>query len=303
MITLILLGILFSARAERNDSAYLPRPQSYLPALLAFTLACLIKFTAGPILVLYLALLARKAFAGKMLEESIEKRMAEVINRFLHRLQATLTTILPAGLLSAALIVLLYLPYWAGLSIPGIIHSFISPPSANSSDNSILFAIIQWNHAHGLPPTSSWSYPLAYTFALHQTWNYINSATMAGMMLVSLVWIWRSPTTRTMVLAALATLGAALIVTFWFFPWYIIWLVGLMVICLPVGQQRVARALAAFALAFSVSAFCIYLFFDPYSSIGTWIGWTCLTTIGPPLIALLIWLALPPETKKEARTH
>jgi len=284
MFTLILLGILFSVRTERQSTTYPPGLRSYLPSLLALTLATLVKFTAAPMLALYLILLAGKAFSAK----SFAQKPALLL-----RLRAVLITVIPAALISGAFVVLLYLPYWFGLSISGIIYSFTSPPSANSSDNSILFAIIQWNHEHGLPPTSSWSYPFFYIFALHQTWNYINTATLVCMLLVSAIWIWRSPTTRTMILASLAILGATLIVTFWFFPWYVIWLIALMAICLPISGERVGRALVAFALAFSASAFCIYLFFNPYSSIGSWIGWTCLTTVGPPLIALLVWLTLP----------
>jgi len=287
MVTLILLGIFFSVRAERNEFSYLPRLRNYLPSLIAFTLAMLIKFTAAPIIALYLILLASKAYHSKTFEASIQP------HTLLRRLQAMLLVVLPAGLISGAIVLTLYAPYWLGSSIESIVYSFTSPPSANSSDGSILYAIIEWVQVHGLPPTNSWTYTLLYVLALHQTWNYINFATMACMMIVSAIWLWRSPTTRTLVLAAVATLGALLIVTFWFFPWYITWLVGLIVVCLPVTYDRVGRALVAFTLTFSASAFFIYLFSKPLPPLGGWIGFDCLTTIGPPLLMLLIFLLLP----------
>jgi hypothetical protein len=286
MVTLILLGIFFSVRAERNDFSYLPRLRNYLPSLIAFTLAILIKFTFVPIIALYLVLLASQAFHAKTFEIATQQ------HTLLRRLKAALFVVIPATLISGALVLLLYAPYWLGSSIEGIVYSFTSPPSANSSDGSVLYAIIEWVQVHGLPPTGTWAYTLLYVFALHQTWNYINFATMACMMIVSVIWLWRSPTTRTLVLATIATLGALLIVTFWFFPWYITWLMGLIVICLPVTYDRVGRALVAFALTFSAAAFFIYLFSKPLPPLGGWIGFDCLTTIGPPLLMLLIFLLL-----------
>ncbi|MBV9230303.1 MAG: hypothetical protein JOZ18_13400, partial [Chloroflexi bacterium] len=291
----ILLGILFSVRAERNDSSYLPRLRNYLPSLIAFTLAILIKFTFAPIVVLYLVMLASQAFHAKTFEVATQQHI------LLQRLKAALLVVLPAALISGVIVLLLYAPYWIGSSIEGIVYTFTSPPSANSSDGSILYAIIEWVQVYGLPPAGTLAYTLVYVFVFHQTWNYINFATMACMMIVSAIWLWRSPTTRTLVLATVATLGALLIVTFWFFPWYIIWLMGLIVICLPVTYDRVGRALAAFALTFSASAFFIYLFSKPLPPLGGWIGFDCLTIIGPPLVMLVVFLLLRLPRKSEEK--
>jgi hypothetical protein len=49
-----------------------------------------------------------------------------------------------------------------------------------------------------------------------------------------------------------------------------------------------ARALLAFTLVFSASAFLTYLFKDGYPPFGTWTGLVFLTTIAPPILAFLI---------------
>jgi hypothetical protein len=94
-----------------------------------------------------------------------------------------------------------------------------------------------------------------------------------------------------MVRATLALLGGLLIVTPWFFPWYILWLISLAVLALPAWRERITVALIGGALTFSGSALFVYLF-RGYAPIGGWIGFTSLTTIGPPLgvfLLLLLW--------------
>src|SRR5450755_2569401 len=58
MVSLLLLGIWFSLRAEQQNFA---RPARYLLPIIAFTLATLVKITALPLIALFLVLLARKA--------------------------------------------------------------------------------------------------------------------------------------------------------------------------------------------------------------------------------------------------
>ena len=100
--------------------------------------------------------------------------------------------------------------------------------------------------------------------------------------------MWYAPSIRTFTLAALAALGALLIVTPWFYDWYITWLIGLAAVSLPLSHSRIGRALLAFTLTFSASAFLTYLFKDGYPPFGIWTGLLCLTTIVPPLLAFLI---------------
>jgi hypothetical protein len=108
------------------------------------------------------------------------------------------------------------------------------------------------------------------------------------------VCLWRMPTTRTMILASLATLGLLLVVTPWFFSWYVTWLVGLAAISLPTTRDRFGRALVAFALTFSATAFVTY-----FVAIGGWGGFNWITLIGLPLVVFIFFLT----SKKEPDLH
>jgi hypothetical protein len=99
-------------------------------------------------------------------------------------------------------------------------------------------------------------------------------------------------------LATLAVLGVLLLVTPWFFPWYVTWLVGLAAACLPM-RDRLGRAAIGAALVFSASAFCIYLF-RGFPAIGDWEGFTSLTTVGPPLLTLVILLSIGYDTSNDS---
>jgi hypothetical protein len=100
--------------------------------------------------------------------------------------------------------------------------------------------------------------------------------------------MWQAPTIRNFALASVVVMGALLIVTPWFYSWYVTWLVGLIAVCLPLKDNRVGRALLAFTLTFSASAFLTYLFKDGYPPFGIWTGFVFLTTIAPPILAFLI---------------
>src|SRR5205823_3957450 len=149
--------------------------------------------------------------------------------------------------------VIFYAPFWLGHSIRDIVQSFSSPPSARLSEYSLLRVIYQWIKVHGLPAHTSWAYTPLYVLSQRNVWDRINYVTLGCLLIIATIWIWRIPTTRTMILAALATLGALLIVTPWFFAWYVTWLVGLAIICLPVLNDRIGRAHAVHLL--SASAF------------------------------------------------
>ncbi len=113
------------------------------------------------------------------------------------------------------------------------------------------------------------------------------------------IWLWRASTTRTVALAALATLAAFLLVTPWFTDWYVTWLVGLAAVCLPIAHDRLGRSLFVLALTFSTSAFLTYY----YVSIGhlllvlhpnniTWFVLECFATFGIPVVAFLLsWVS------------
>ena len=287
MVMLILIGILFSVRIEQNTTLQL---RDYLPSLIAFTLATLIKFTAAPLVVLSLVMLARKTLYPK----------SDATHPQRPQWKAGLRMVIPASLISGALALAIYAPYWIGHSVGDILYSFVAPPSSYLSYGSIHRAIIDWLQKYGLPPANSWSYIPMQILSSHDIWSKINLVTLTLLMIVGMIWLWRSPTTRTLILATLVVLGALLIVTPWFFPWYIIWLVGLAAVCLPVKYDRVGRALLIAALVFSASSLMIYPYHQEKAPIGPWIGFTFLTTIGPAIAAILLFLLLPMTKESKA---
>ncbi|HLG63808.1 MAG TPA: hypothetical protein VKY19_17840 [Ktedonosporobacter sp.] len=283
MVTFFLLGLLFSIRYELRKTGGL---RSYLPSLFAFTLAALIKFTALPLVVLSLVMLVRKRLYPAA--ELPQQRKLEW--------KSALLTALLAGLTSITLVLVMYAPYWIGHSIGDIITSFTAPPSATMSYGSIHRAIIRVVQVYGLPPVNNWTYLPLQIFSSHDTWDRINLVALALLMIVSIIWLWRAPTTRTLAVASLATLGTLLVVTPWFFPWYLAWVLSLAVVCLPVTYDRVARALIAATFTFSATSLIIYLYHQKKAPFGEWIGLDFLTTLGPPIVVLLIFLFLPIAT-------
>ena len=280
MLTFILLGLLLSARAERKGAT---RLRDSIPALVAFTLAGLVKLTAFPIL----------AFPVLKLCWNIYKVTAPTTRTGrIHRWGIALVAGLLASMVSIAFALVCYAPFWLGHSIQQIAFSFSSQPTENFDFNSFLAAISVWQRAHGLPAFLA-------LFNSRHTWNVITVAAIALSVGLGAIWLWRAPTTRTVALAALTTLAAFLLVTPWFTDWYVTWLVGLAAVCLPVAHDRLGRSLFVLALTFSASAFLTYY----YVSIGhlllvlhpnniTWFVLVCFATLGIPLVAFLFsWVS------------
>jgi hypothetical protein len=284
MLTLILLGILLSIRAEERGFIH---PRNYLPPLLAFTLATLVKFTIIPIVIFFILTLAFKAL--RLASSTDLTTHGENILHTLHlHWRSALFPALSAGGASVLTAFLFYGPFWISHDILDIMGSITSPPSASSAQFSIQRALVEWYNSSFSSPDSGGNIILQL-FLSHDTWSHINIAAITISLLLGAIWLWHRPTTRTVVLATLASLCILLIVTPWFYSWYVIWLVGLAVTCLP-AADRIERALVAFALTFSVSAFATYLYLYGYPPFGTWSGFVCLTTIGPPLLSALIFM-------------
>ncbi len=123
MVTLLLLGIWFSVRAEQQDFA---RPSRYLLPAIAFTLATLVKITALPLIVLYLVFLARRAMSSAPSTSSM-LRLEHI--RALNW-QAALAKVVLTGAVCGIIAALFYAPFWLGHSIQDILTSFSSPPSS-----------------------------------------------------------------------------------------------------------------------------------------------------------------------------
>ena len=171
-----------------------------------------------------------------------------------------------------------------------MIASFSSPPSSWEAFGSVLLAL------HKVNLQQHESNALLNFFSQHSTWSLIDLLVLLILFLVGVVWLWHVPTTRTMLTISLASLGALLIVTPWFFPWYVIWLVGLAAPCISDNMTHIEKALVVGVLSFSASALFVYLFRD-FPPIGDWIGATCLTTISPPLLIFIYCFLLQHYTK------
>jgi hypothetical protein len=275
MVTFILSGILLAIRADRKES--LTTPQGYLPPIIAFTLAALIKFTALPLITLFLIFLA---FRVLRLSESSGQLGWRASSQ---RWKQALSTILLASIIAGIVALSLYAPFWIGHSLYAIESSFTSPPSALYAENSIMRAISTWEQSH-----SALSNTLVSILVNRKTWDHISILVLAISILAGALAMRKAPTIRNFVLASVASLGALLIVTPWFYSWYVTWLVGLIAVCLPLKGSRTGRAMLAFVLVFSASALLTYLFKDGYPPFGIWTGLVFLTTIAPPIVAFLI---------------
>ena len=262
MVTCLLLGILLALNAEQNEFTSLP---CLLTPAIAFTTAVLIKFTAAPLLAFYIALVAFRTF-----HQSSTPQINIVWKRAILRTTSMCV-------LSGILLFVAYTPLWLHHSIKEMLASLAAPPSSWEAFGSVLLAL------HKVNLQQHESNALVNLFGQHSTWSAIDLLVMLTLFITGVVWLWRVPTTRTMLTISLASLGALLIVTPWFFPWYVIWLVGLAALCISDSMTRLEKALVMSTLTFSASALFVYLFRD-FPPIGDWIGVTCLTTISPPLL-------------------
>lgn len=288
MITFMLLGILLCVRAEQHGFI---RPIHYLLPGVAFTLATLVKFTALPLIILYLVLLARKALYPIMSEANKVMRL---------QWRSAILKVGVTGIAIGLVVLLFYSPFFIGHTISDIINSFTSPPSSSQAEHSILSIIVEWGTMYGTPAPGTWSYSLVQALSTHHVWNDINIVVVLAGLVIGAIWLWRKPGTRTLVFAAIVTLGGLLIVTTWFFPWYVTWLVGLVAVTMPTVQERIGRALFAFALAFSASARLLYLFLGN-APLPNWDAIGFSAAVIPPLLVLLIVLIfnvkMPGQTK------
>ena len=280
MMTFVLLGVFLFVYGEQHD---ITRARYYLPPIIALTLAALIKFTIGPIIIFYLVIVVRKVLlARKEARTGADTTRRDWFVALFH--------MAVAGVTGLCVTMLFYIPYWIGYSIHAIIFSFGAPPSSYFDEYSIERGINEAIAHHGLPPKSSLLYYVALFFRDHTVWNIINIVAVGAMMIVGIIWLWRKPTPHVLLLASLLTLGILLIVTPWFFPWYVVWLVALAAAILPNARSPFELALGVAGLVFSVSAFCVYYFSHFITKVGFigWMGSDAFTTIGPPLLAFLL---------------
>jgi hypothetical protein len=248
MMSFVLLGALLAARAEQRG--LLLHLRGSLPAVAAFTLATLVKFTALPILAVYLLFLGCKALRPPTAQRSQTFRLA------LRHWRAALPVML-CSLLTALLLALVwYGPFWFGHSFQSIRVSLQSPPSALGAENSFMRSAIEWLHLHPAQVHNG----LLQLLNSRRFWDDLTLAGVALCLLAGARQLWLRPDQRTFALVSLITLCAALLLTPWFFSWYLTWPLVLTVLSLPCRQERMATALLALTLVFSASALSTYLF-------------------------------------------
>lgn len=276
MVTFVLVAVLLAASAEKRGQML--RVTGYLPATIALTLAALVKFTALPILAAYLLFLACKALRPTA-ESPRAWRLA------LRNWRAARPVLAWSGLSALLVALAFYGPFWLGHSPQAIVDSFRNTPSSLYAENSFMRSIGEWQLYH----KTLHSALLDFLGSRH-FWDDLTIAGILLCLLLGTIRLWHKPTTRTFVVIALSTMSVILLITPWFFSWYITWLLGLSVVCLPVRLNRIEAALLAFVYTFSFSALSIYLFDG--SVFGSRYYLVSLFTTIPPICAFLLTMVL-----------
>lgn len=277
MLMFILLGILLAVRAEQHG--LLLRPRGYLPPVVALMLATLVKFTALPILAMYLLLLICKALSPTV-ENSLTVKLT------LRNWRIAFLSALGAGLAALLVGLAFYAPFWFGHSAQAISASFKNAPSALYSQNSFMRSTDAWLHHR---PARTFPFTLLTS---RRFWDLLTYLALGGGLLLGMRQFWSRPTIKTFVLVSLVTMSAILLITPWFFSWYVTWIVGLAVLCLPARQSRIQSALLAFTFAFSFSALLTYLFTNGYQPFDSRAYLLSVLTTLPPTCAFLFTLLL-----------
>jgi hypothetical protein len=247
MISFVLLGALFAARAQQRGLVL--RPRGFLPAVAAFTLAALVKFTALPILAVYMLFLGCQALRSTV-------QHPYTFRRALHDWRRALPIMLSSLLTALLLALACYGPLWVGHSLQSIRVSLQSPPSALGAENSFMRSIIEWLHLHPDQIHNG----LLQLLSTRRFWDDLTLGAVTLCLLAGARLLWSRPEQRTFALVSLLTLCTVLMLTAWFFSWYLTWPLTLAALSLPCRQERMATALLALTLVFSASALSTYLF-------------------------------------------
>ena len=243
MVTFLLLGLYWCAKAERAGTFL--RPRGYIPPVIAFTLAILVKFSAAPAM----AVLVLALFCATMRQDSKPGMLV-----WLPALRSTIF----ASATFLVISVVLYGPFWIGHSLTEILKAFTAQPSAADSINSILYTFSNYNNAHLLPPFLN-------IFKSHKGWSMINVLSMLAPVVIGVKYLWKHPDTKTMATIIILSFAGFLLTAPWFFSWYLTWLVGLVPFLLPLNNNRFVRAVLLSSLTYSFVAF--------FSYYTTWVGW------------------------------
>jgi hypothetical protein len=253
MVTFLLLGLYWCAKAEREGTFL--RPRGYIPPTIAFTLATLVKFSAAP----SLAVLVLALFCATMRRDSKPGMFVWA---------PALRSAVLASATFLVIAVVLYGPFWIGHSLTEILQTFTAQPSAADSINSILSTFSNYNNAHALPAFLN-------IFKSHKGWSMLNILSMLAPVVIGVKYLWKHPDTKTIATIIIISFAGFLITAPWFFSWYLTWLVGLVPFLLPVNNNRFVRAVLLSSLTYSFVAF--------FSYYTTWVGWMKLQHAVPQL--------------------
>jgi hypothetical protein len=235
IITLILVGILLSIRAQQADFL---RPRFYLPPLIAFTLTAMIKITAGPLIVCFLLLLAYQAMQDTAGQIQFS-RWRQAVN-----------PVALAAAVSLGIFLLFYAPFWFGHGLPEIMATFIAPPSSQRGVNSLFRIFVEEAKGKSSSTIPWW----IQVFNQRGVWNGINLLAFLLLLGAGTCWLKQRPTVPALGLLMLYVQAGLLIVTPWFYPWYLIELVALLPILLIGTLSRLGRSMFVFVLAISLTS-------------------------------------------------
>ncbi|GER90974.1 hypothetical protein KDW_51360 [Dictyobacter vulcani] len=286
MSTLLLYGFFLCLRADQRGFTQF---KNYWPALIVLTLSVLVKFTAIPAILFFLLVLAAKTLGTP---ETPVREMPWL---------AAIKNVVIAGVVFVGITVLAYLPFWIGHGVGEILHSFGTPPSSSGAQNSLMRVAMNWLQVH---PTITSNTPvgfMAHALANRGFWSKVDIIAMGLAILAGAWYVWRSPTMRTLVLGSLTTMTIILLVTPWFYSWYVVWLVALAPLTLAFVQGRLTKALLAFCLVFSASALLTYMNLVFFRFGGYQLGIRYFLMILPPIIAaiLVYFYARPKNSQPE----
>jgi hypothetical protein len=263
MSTLMLWGLLLCLRADQRGFTKL---KNYWPGLVVLTLAVLVKFTSIPLIIFFLLVLAARTLGSPQTPVRAMPWIAAIKN------------VLIAGAIFVVLVVLAYLPYWIGHSIGAIVQSFGAPPSSSGAQNSLMRVAINLINAGGA------SGGIVNLLASRKFWSLIDALAIGIAVLVGAWYAWRSPSLRTLILGSLATMTIILLVTPWFYSWYVVWLIALVPLALAFPNGRFIKALLAFCLTFSATAFVTYISVAFLHTNGYQLAVRYLLMIVPPIV-------------------
>ncbi|HLG78235.1 MAG TPA: hypothetical protein VKX46_17600 [Ktedonobacteraceae bacterium] len=290
MATFVLLGMCFGMLAEKRGQT---KFVFFVPALVAFTLAVLVKVTILPIVVLAIVMLIGKRvhmIIGDGNERGQLRRQ---------RLRAAFITLCQASIVCLIVACLFYGPFWLGHPLQAILYSFTSQPPNGHAFNSLLATLQIWNSIHPFPH-------ILLPLLANGLWSAITALLLSLALALGAWRLLHTPTILTLALMTLAPQAAFLLTTNWFLPWYVVVPISLAAMCVPHATDRWGRTLLALTLTFSASAFLSYYFtfvgsfFIHFRPADSWrLALAYAVQFALPVLAGIVFSCLPSSLRRK----